>query len=68
MSEINLKQMTPTELKKYLSEHRNDDEKFSEALGELMSRDIWTEVSADTPLSEQETIIEKLIERKKSSQ
>ena len=60
--------MTPTELKKYLSEHRNDDEKFSEALGELMSRDIWTEVSADQPWSEQETIIKRLIERKKSSQ
>ena len=34
----NLKQMTVTELKKFLADNRNDDEKFSEALGELLSR------------------------------
>ena len=34
----NLTQMTNTELKQYLSATRNDDEKFSAALKELMSR------------------------------
>ncbi|ACK70289.1 conserved hypothetical protein [Gloeothece citriformis PCC 7424] len=34
----NLKDMTLSELKKYLSDHRNDDEAFSEAMGELLSR------------------------------
>ncbi|MFP4253613.1 MAG: DUF6887 family protein, partial [Halothece sp.] len=28
--------MSKVELKRYLSKHRNDDEKFSEALQELM--------------------------------
>jgi hypothetical protein len=42
MSEVPYQQMTPSQLKQYLSDHRNDDEKFSLALGELMSRDIWT--------------------------
>jgi hypothetical protein len=36
MSEVNYQQMTPAQLKQYLSDHRNDDEKFSLALGELM--------------------------------
>lgn len=67
MSEISLKQMTLSELKKYLSAHRNNEEKFSAALNELMQRDIWTEVSADTPLAEQEAIIQNLIETKKNS-
>ena len=34
-----LKQMTVNQLKKNLSEEREDDEKFSEALRELLSRD-----------------------------
>ncbi len=34
----NLKEMTVTELKKIMAENRNDDHKFSEALGELLSR------------------------------
>lgn len=34
----NLKEMTISELKKYLSAHRNDDQAFSEAMGELLSR------------------------------
>lgn len=33
---MDLKQMSKVELKRYLSKHRNDDEKFSEALQELM--------------------------------
>ena len=32
-----------------------------------MSRDIWTEVDADTPISEQEAILRELIEKKKNS-
>jgi len=34
----NLSQMTNTELKRYLSEHRNDQEAFQAALEVLMSR------------------------------
>ena len=34
----NLKEMTDAELKQYLSEHRNNDDVFSEALSELLSR------------------------------
>ncbi len=34
----NLKEMTVTELKEFMAENRNDDQKFSEALGELLSR------------------------------
>jgi hypothetical protein len=36
---MNLSELSQTQLKQYLSEHRNDDEKFSSALQELMSRD-----------------------------
>jgi len=66
MSKVDLQQMTPSQLKKYLYEHKNDDEKFSAALGELMSRNIWTQVNANTPLSEQEEILKKVIEKKKN--
>lgn len=34
----NLKEMTITELKQYISENRNDEEVFHAALQELMSR------------------------------
>ena len=34
----NFKEMTVTELKRFLAENRNNDQKFSEALGELLSR------------------------------
>ena len=34
-----VKQMTVTQLKQYLSQHRRDDRRFSEALSELLSRD-----------------------------
>lgn len=67
MTEASYKEMTPAQLKQYLSEHRNDDEKFSAALGELMSRKIWTEVDADTPIPEQDAILQELIEKKKKS-
>ncbi|MGK7892295.1 MAG: hypothetical protein AB4372_01245 [Xenococcus sp. (in: cyanobacteria)] len=35
----NLTQMTIAQLKHYLSENRSDDDKFSEALGELLKRE-----------------------------
>ncbi len=35
---LNLAQMSNTELKEYLSEHRNDEEAFRAALEVLMSR------------------------------
>ena len=65
---INLKQMTTAELKQYLSEHRRDDDKFSEALGELLNREpnptIYT---ADMPLQDTERVIrEKINEVNKS--
>ena len=53
----NLTQMTVTELKHYLSENRNDDTKFSEALAELLKRDPNPVIySKDMPLEEQERI------------
>lgn len=52
-----LTQMTVTELKKYLSENRSDDEKFSEGLAELLKRDPNPVIySKDMPLEEQERI------------
>jgi len=52
-----LKQMTVTQLKQYLSEERGDDDKFSEAfseaLSELLSRDRNPVIyPADMPLEE----------------
>jgi len=35
---MNLTELSKTELKQYLSQNRNDDEKFSAALEELMRR------------------------------
>ncbi len=52
-----LAQMTVTELKHYLSENRSDDDKFSEALAELLKRDQNSVIySKDMPLEEQERI------------
>jgi hypothetical protein len=52
-----LTQMTVTELKRYLSENRGDDDKFSEALAELLKRDRNPIIySKDMPLEEQERI------------
>jgi hypothetical protein len=54
---VNLTQMTVTELKHYLSENRSDDDKFSEALAELLKRDPTPVIySKDIPLEEQERI------------
>jgi hypothetical protein len=52
-----LTQMTVTELKHYLSENRSDDNKFSEALAELLKREQNPVIySKDMPLEEQERI------------
>lgn len=53
----NLTKMTVTELKHYLSENRSNDQKFSEALAELLKRDPNPVIySKDMPLEEQEKI------------
>jgi cephalosporin-C deacetylase-like acetyl esterase len=59
-----LTQMTVTELKNYLSENRSDDDKFSEALAELLKRNPNPVIySKDMPLEEQERIFRKKIEK-----
>lgn len=57
-----LTRMSVPELKQYLSENRGDDNKFSEALSELLKRDSApTIISKDLPLEEQERIFRKKI-------
>ena len=52
-----LTQMTVRELKHYLSENRSDEDKFSHALAELLTRDQNPVIySKDMPLEEQERI------------
>ncbi|MGK7945524.1 MAG: hypothetical protein AB4058_13740 [Microcystaceae cyanobacterium] len=54
---VDVTQMTVTELKRYLSDNRMDNEKFSEALAELLNRDPNPVIySKDMPLEEQERI------------
>lgn len=49
--------MSVPELKQYLSENRSNDDKFSEALAELLKRDSNPVIySKDMPLEEQERI------------
>jgi len=63
----NLKEMTDSELKQYLSEHRNNDEAFGEALSELLNRNSNTQCyPADMPLEEIERVIREYIEKKNS--
>ena len=65
----NLTQMTTAELKQYLSAHRRDDDKFSEALGELLNRESNPAIyPADMPLQDVERVIqEKINELNKSN-
>jgi len=65
-----LKQLTVKELKQFISEHRRDDEKFSAALSELLSRDLDGVVyPANMPMEEVQRILqEKLTEVKRSQQ
>ncbi len=50
-------EMTIAELKNYLAEHRNDDEKFSQAMGELLKklpdREKWHQPFIDLEDAEQ---------------
>lgn len=62
----NLKAMTRAELRQYMSDNRNDDEKLSAAIAESSSRPGWTEVPADTPPEEERQVIQQLINRKSS--
>lgn len=64
MSKVNFKTMSRKELTKYISEHRNDEEKVRAAIAESRSRPGWTKVPVDTPLEEQERILREAIERK----
>ncbi len=60
-----LTRMTVTELKQYLSENRSDNDKFSEALAELLKRDPNPIIySKDMPLEEQERIFMEKIAKK----
>ena len=65
----NLTQMTTAELKQYLFDHRRDDDKFSEALGELLNREPNPTIyPADMPLQDVERVIrEKINELNKSN-
>jgi hypothetical protein len=66
---IDLKQMTSPQLKQYLSEHRTDEDKFSEALSELLSRDPNPTVyPANLPLEELDTILREKIQRTQRSE
>lgn len=58
----NFKEMSIAQLKEYLSTHRDDDEAFSEALGELISRNRGAvRYPANLPLEEVGRIVrEKL--------
>jgi hypothetical protein len=53
-----LKELTNSQLKHYLSEHRTEDELFSQALAELMSRDPNPVIyPADLSIAEIEQIV-----------
>lgn len=60
-----LSQLTEVELKQYLSNHRTDDDKFTDALTELLKRDPNPVIySNDLPLEEQERIFIEKIDQK----
>lgn len=61
---MNLAELSKTELKRYLSDNRNDDEKFSEALQELMSRDPNPTWYPPTDWEETGRIIKQKLEEK----
>ena len=60
----NLKGMTRKELRAYILEHRNDDEKVRAAIAESSSRPGWTKIPADIPPEEERRIIQDLISKK----
>ena len=61
-----LKGMNRTELRKYISDNRNNDEIVRAAITESSSRPGWTEVPADITTEEEKHIITDLIEKKSS--
>ena len=66
MSNKPLKEMTRKELREYLSKYRNDEDKFSAGLGELLSRPRPKAIHfpASMPREEQERRFLKLLEQK----
>lgn len=59
-----LTKMTTKELKRYVSENRNKDQEFSEALTELLNREQNPVIySRDMPLEEQEKILKEKISK-----
>ncbi|PSB02578.1 DUF6887 family protein [Merismopedia glauca] len=63
---FNLKEMSNAELKQYLATHRNDDDAFSEALQELMSRSRdRVRYPANLPLEEMEKLIAEKLNQSK---
>ncbi len=60
-----LGQMNNTQLKQYISQHRNDDEKFSQALAILISRrdPNATRYSGNMTLEEIEKVIKDKLDR-----
>jgi hypothetical protein len=63
-----LKQMTSPQLKKYLSDHRTDEDRFSEALSELLKRDPNPTIyPANMPPEELDRILREKIHQAKQS-
>lgn len=60
----NFQEMTVVQLKEFLSAHRNDDEMFSAALGELLSRNPDRQsYPADMSIQEMGQVISEKIEQ-----
>ena len=56
--------MSQAQLRRYISDNRNNDDLVGAAIAESSRRSGWTEVPADTPLEEQERIIKELTQKK----
>ncbi len=65
MNKPNFKQMSLTELRKYVLSHREDMEAWDEYADRPRPNSIL--VTADTPIAQQEQIVDSLIQQKKSS-
>ena len=63
MNQTNFKQMSLTELRKYVLSHREDMEAWDEYANRPRPNSIL--VTADTPITEQEKIVTKLIQHQK---
>ena len=59
----NLKKMTRKELKQYILENRNNTEIVDAAIQESLSRPGWTTVPENTPLEEQECILQNALKQ-----